>query len=280
MEMHSLIVLHFIWLLAFVHLAGWFRESKEGELIFGHLTKPIRWDFWLSSDCKHPCVYTQCLALIEKCILPVSDTIPKRPGWYRKHQVDPHWLPHDVCPGMTVETASFWAMVDREHRRNEVAQWKQEVSQRPDMCKERRAANETDDGNRIDTPRMHLDQLVGPTSIECLVPEGDPGPSPCLTIATHATGVITAGDAMAQGTSATTASEKTETASTPDAEGDVARDHVTDTKPISTVVLVCFILFLIIYPRFAEQSFLVDLTCGFALFTFFYFYRVEGVLRQ
>lgn len=237
--------------------------------------------FWLSYSRKRPYLHTQCLALIEKCILPVLDTIPERPGWHERHQENLHWLiPHDVFSSMTVETASFWAMVDREHRTNEVARLKQEVSRRPDACKELRAANEADDGDRIDTPIMCPDQLVGPTPIECFVPEGDPWPSPCLTVATHATGVITAGDAMAQGTSATTASEKTETASTPDAEGDVARDHVTDTKPISTVVLVCFILFLIIYPRFAEQSFLVDLTCGFALFTFFYFYRVEGVLRQ
>lgn len=171
-------------------------------------------------------------------------------------------------------------MVNRAQRRNEVARRKQEVSRRPDKCNELRAANEADDGDRIDTPRMCLDRLVGPTSIEWLVPDEDPGPSPCLTAATHATGVITSGNAMAEETSATTALERTETTSTGDAEGDVARDHVTDTRPISTVVLVCFMLSLTIYPRFCEQSFLVGFTCGFALFAFFYFSRVEGVLRQ
>ncbi len=161
-------------------------------------------------------------------------------------------------------------MVNCAQRRNDVAHRKQEAFPRPDTCKELRAANEADDGDRIDTPRMCPDQLVGPTPIECLVPDEDPGPSPRITAATHATGVITVGDAL----------EKTETTSTTDVAGDVTRDHVTDTMSISTVVLVCFMLSIIIYPRVGEQSFLVGFTCGLALFTFFYFYLVEGVLRH
>lgn len=174
-------------------------------------------------------------------------------------------------------------MVDREHRRNAVARQKQEVSRLSNMRVELRAAVENDDDYGNGTPKKFFHQHVGPIPVESLVPEGDPGVLPCLTIATHTTGVNTtgtAGDTMVTETSVTTLSEKTETTSTEEIEGEVGRSLVT--RPISPVILICFMLLLIFYPRFCEHSFLVDLTCVLSLFISFYFYRVEGdlVLRH
>lgn len=47
-----------------------------------------------------------------------SAPIPKRPGWIKRRYIDESedWIPYDVRE--PVETAGFWAMVDRENRRH------------------------------------------------------------------------------------------------------------------------------------------------------------------
>ncbi len=206
--------------------------------------------------------------------------IPTRPGLRKTRFHDPDdWLPYDAFP--TVETASFWAMVDHGHRKDSDDGQEQEEHRRSDTCTEAKTAPEDDDNNQSDAPGEYRDHPAESITVECFVPDGGSGALPYLTIATHRTEVETAGDTMATETSATIALEKIESNSIGDTPEDVSRSRdAIDTRPVSTIILVCFLLLSYLYLRFGEKRLSVDLICGFVIFIFLLFYRVEGILRQ
>lgn len=202
-------------------------------------------------------------------ILPVYCTVPRRRGWHKRGYFDSVGLPSDAYGHIPVETASFWEMVDREQRRNEITRRKQEVLGQSGTYRELRAATEDNDNDRNDMSRICSDRPVGPRPIEYLVPNGDPWTLPCLTIAKLGTVVETVSDTMITGDGLASGLEKMETASTKETEGEVGLScDAIDSRLLSTTVLICLLLFAFLCLSFVEQSLLSDLTRGFNVLCF------------
>lgn len=281
MEMHPLISLHFHSLLVSFHLIGWFRGSNRSEIILRYLPYLVVVYWGLHHDCKHFCIDIKCPDSNSKyLIVPVQDVIPTRPGWRKKRYPDfDDWLPFDAREA--VETATFWAMTDREHRKNEDDAQEQERFRRSDLYVEARTAAQDDGNGCVNMPAECLDKPVGPTAIERFVPEGGLGTLSCLTMANHTAGVEAVEDMMVTETSTTDVPETTEVSSSMDAEGDIGCSCTTiDMRPMSSTFVMCFLLSVLLCLRFGEQNHLVDLISGFSLLVFFYFYRVESILRE
>ncbi len=200
------------------------------------------------------------------CIIPDHTLIPARP-WRRSkhHRGSDDWLPFDHRALETVETASFWEMVDREHRLEEDDCLEQGELQQSHTCTQAEMATEDHDNDQNDTSSERQDGHVGPMATECFVPEGGPGTLPCIEITTHMTGVEATGKTIPDEASTTAEMEKTETTSTEDTGRDVNRSRAPlCPTPASPIVLICF-LFVFLYVRFGGQSLLEDLTRGFTI---------------
>lgn len=185
-----------------------------------------------------------------------------------------NWLPYEARE--PVETASFWAMVDRENRRHEGGSQVQDISIHREPCIEVEAeAEEVNDGN--DEPLERHDALTtSPTSersveeddVELVLASLDVVDSVETKVMEYS---LHAGVTLTEIAVATIKKMETNSAEGPVSVHQGCSTIISRSKSIAVISLLFFTF--VLYPRIGGSSILVDLAC-FVSLVLFYFYHV------